>query len=163
LQRRLATTMVYVTHDQVEAMTMGDRVAVLREGVLQQCAPPRELYNRPVNEFVAGFIGSPSMNLLRLPVDDGAVRLGGAAVPLGREAARAADVVLGVRPEQWATITEGDEVGGQRVAIEMDIDVVEELGADAYIYGRAYSGEQHHDLVARADWRAPPRRGDRVT
>lgn len=163
LQRRLAATMVYVTHDQVEAMTMGDRVAVLREGVLQQCAPPRELYNHPVNDFVAGFIGSPSMNLLRLPVADGAVRLAGAPVPLEREASRVDEVVLGVRPEQWVTIADGDETRPEQVTIEMDVDVVEELGADAYIYGRVGVGDQPHDLVARADWRAPPRRGERVT
>src|ERR1700759_4899362 len=77
LQRRLGTTMVYVTHDQVEAMTMGDRVAVLCDGVLQQCATPRELYRNPGNVFVAGFIGSPAMNLFTLPVHDGSVTLGG--------------------------------------------------------------------------------------
>lgn len=76
LQRQLGTTTVYVTHDQVEAMTMGDRVAVLRDGVLQQCAPPRELYRNPDNIFVAGFIGSPAMNLFTLPIVDSAVSLG---------------------------------------------------------------------------------------
>src|SRR5699024_2397438 len=136
LQRRLATTMVYVTHDQVEAMTMGDRVAVLRDGVLQQCAPPRELYNRPVNEFVAGFIGSPAMNLARLPVVEGGLRLGGAIVPVPREAAdrSGGEMVLGVRPEQFVTV--GAEGAGDRIAVELAVDVVEELGADAYMYGR---------------------------
>src|SRR6185436_18415597 len=75
LQRRLGTTTVYVTHDQVEVMTMGDRVAVLKDGVLQQCASPRELYSRPANVFVAGFMGSPSMNLFTLPITDGGVLL----------------------------------------------------------------------------------------
>ncbi|WP_248499675.1 ABC transporter ATP-binding protein [Tomitella gaofuii] len=184
LQRRLATTMVYVTHDQVEAMTMGDRVAVLRDGVLQQCAPPRELYNRPVNEFVAGFIGSPAMNLLRLPVVDGGLRLGDAVVPVEREVTdrSGGELVLGIRPEHFVTVGAGG--AGDRVTVELSVDVVEELGADAYMYGHfdgagAVAGQgadlpgtgavpgtgtagSAHQLVARADWRTPPRRGDRV-
>src|SRR3954453_14974304 len=106
LTRRLGVTTVYVTHDQVEAMTLGDRVAVLRDGVLQQVAPPRELYDRPANLFVAGFIGSPPMNLLELPVDDGAVQLGGVALPLPAAAAAPASVVLGVRPEDFEPAAE---------------------------------------------------------
>src|SRR6195952_2976715 len=90
LQRRLGTTTVYVTHDQVEAMTMGDRVAVLKGGTLQQCAAPRELYRDPVNMFVAEFIGSPAMNLLTVPVVDRRVALGDWSVPLPREIAAAA-------------------------------------------------------------------------
>src|SRR5207302_1858325 len=82
LQRRLGITTVYVTHDQVEAMTMGNRVAVLREGRLQQCATPRELYDNPVNQFVAGFIGSPAMNLRTVPLADGAARLANTLFPL---------------------------------------------------------------------------------
>ena len=128
LQRRLGTTTVYVTHDQVEAMTMGDRVAVLRDGVLQQFAPPRELYRTPDNVFVAGFIGSPAMNLFTLPIVDSAVSLGDWSITLPREVAGAAgEVVVGVRPEHF-------ELGG--LGVEMEVDVVEELGADAYLYGR---------------------------
>src|SRR6202161_3631450 len=82
LQRRLGVTTVYVTHDQVEAMTMGHRVAVLRDGQLQQCATPRQLYDNPVNEFVAGFIGSPAMNLQTVPLTDGGVSLGDTTLPL---------------------------------------------------------------------------------
>ena len=82
LQRRLGVTTVYVTHDQVEAMTMGDRVAVLKDGILQQVATPRELYETPVNVFVAGFIGSPSMNLLQVPIVDGGVQFGNEVVPI---------------------------------------------------------------------------------
>ncbi len=85
LQRRLGTTTVYVTHDQVEAMTMGDRVAVLKDGLLQQCAAPREMYDKPANLFVAGFMGSPSMNLMELPVVDGGVRFGDLVVPVARD------------------------------------------------------------------------------
>jgi multiple sugar transport system ATP-binding protein len=106
LQRRLGVTTVYVTHDQVEAMTMGHRVAVLSGGKLQQCASPRELYDNPVNQFVAGFIGSPAMNLLTAPLTDGGAGLAGTVVPLGSAVRVAADrdklteIVLGIRPEQ---------------------------------------------------------------
>src|SRR6201992_748853 len=126
LQRRLGTTTVYVTHDQVEAMTMGDRVAVMRDGVLQQSAAPRELYRSPVNMFVAEFIGSPAMNLLTLPVGDNCVALGGWWIPTPRASTTTtAELVIGIRPEHL-------DVGG--TGVEMQIDVVEELGADAYLY-----------------------------
>ena len=88
LQRRLGVTTVYVTHDQVEAMTMGDRVAVLKDGLLQQCDSPRRMYDHPDNVFVAGFIGSPAMNLLDLPVTDGGVQFGDALMPISREDAK---------------------------------------------------------------------------
>src|SRR3954449_8138885 len=110
LQRRLGTTTVYVTHDQVEAMTMGDRVAVLKDGVLQQCAAPREMYDRPANLFVAGFLGSPSMNLMELPVVDGGVRFGDSVVPVARDALADADattVTLGIRPENLVVSSTG--------------------------------------------------------
>jgi multiple sugar transport system ATP-binding protein len=159
LQRRLGTTTVYVTHDQVEAMTMGDRVAVLCDGVLQQFATPRELYRNPGNVFVAGFIGSPAMNLFTLPVVNSSVSLGDWPIRLPREiadtASEAGEVVVGVRPEHF-------ELGG--LGVEMEVDVVEELGADAYLYGRITdSGKaisQH--VVARADGRRPPEKGSRV-
>lgn len=156
LQRRLGTTTVYVTHDQVEAMTMGDRVAVLRDGVLQQFAPPRELYRNPDNVFVAGFIGSPAMNLFTLPVVDSVVSLGDWPITLPREIAGAAGkVVVGVRPEHF-------ELGG--LGVEMEVDVVEELGADAYLYGRITGSGKVIDapIVARADGRNPPEKGARV-
>ncbi|MGQ4597998.1 sn-glycerol-3-phosphate ABC transporter ATP-binding protein UgpC [Nocardia sp. R6R-6] len=156
LQRRLATTTVYVTHDQVEAMTMGDRVAVMKDGLLQQCATPRDLYRDPANVFVAGFMGSPAMNLFTLPVTDGRIVLGGHAVTLPRSVADAAGatVTVGIRPEHF-------ELGGGS-GIEMEVDVVEELGSDAYIYGRtAADGTSgaRETIVARADWRNPPARG----
>src|ERR1700752_3602292 len=137
LQRRLGTTTVYVTHDQVEAMTMGDRVAVLRDGVLHQCATPRELYRNPGNMFVAGFIGSPAMNLFTLPIVDSSVSLGDWPIQLPRDIAGAAsEVVVGVRPEHF-------ELGG--LGVEMEVDVVEELGADASLYGRITdSGPEIH-------------------
>jgi multiple sugar transport system ATP-binding protein len=156
LQRRLGITTVYVTHDQVEAMTMGDRVAVLRDGVLQQCAVPRELYRSPVNMFVAEFIGSPAMNLVTLPVVDHCVALGDWSIPVPREiTSTTAELVIGIRPEHL-------DVGG--TGVEMQIDVVEELGADAYLYGRIAGSDNTfgQPIVVRADGQDPPSRGSRV-
>src|ERR1700758_1292305 len=105
LQRRLGITTVYVTHDQVEAMTMGHRVAVLRDGRLQQCDTPRQLYDNPVNQFVAGFIGSPAMNLQTAPLADGGARLAGTVIPLPTAVRTAAsqaglrELGIGIRPE----------------------------------------------------------------
>jgi multiple sugar transport system ATP-binding protein len=156
LQRRLGITTVYVTHDQVEAMTMGDRVAVLRDGVLQQCAVPRELYRSPVNMFVAEFIGSPAMNLVTLPVVDHSVALGDWSIPVPREiTSTTPELVIGIRPEHL-------DVGG--TGVEMQIDVVEELGADAYLYGRIAGPDNTfgQPIVVRADGQDPPPRGSRV-
>ena len=156
LQRRLNTTTVYVTHDQVEAMTMGDRVAVLDKGVLQQCASPRVLYNKPANVFVAGFMGSPAMNLFRLPVMDRGVMLGDTEVPVPRDVVgrvTESEVTLGIRPEHLEIASDG---------IPMDVDVVEELGSEAYVYGRAVVGGRDQQIVARSDWRSPPQKGERV-
>ncbi|SDI31808.1 carbohydrate ABC transporter ATP-binding protein, CUT1 family [Actinokineospora alba] len=156
LQRRLAVTTVYVTHDQVEAMTMGDRVAVLREGVLQQCGAPRELYDTPANVFVAGFIGSPAMNLCECPVIDGrAVIAGTAEIPVPRSPGRAGTVTIGFRPESLDLVT-----GATRQAFPVTVELVEELGADAFLYGRATAGGPQ--VVARVDPRTPPRPGSKV-
>ncbi len=125
LQKRLGTTTVYVTHDQVEAMTMGDRVAVLEDGKLQQIASPRELYDNPVNTFVAGFIGSPGMNLIDAPVVDGAAVIGDVRIPAPTSDAR---VSVGIRPESWDLV--GDGVG----AVSVAVDFVEELGAESFVY-----------------------------
>ncbi|WP_241383624.1 ABC transporter ATP-binding protein [Rhodococcus sp. CH91] len=156
LQRRLGTTTVYVTHDQVEAMTMGDRVAVLEKGILQQCASPRVLYNRPANVFVAGFMGSPAMNLFRLPVFERGAMIGDTYVPIPRDVlgqVSETEVVLGIRPEHLEISNDG---------LAMDVDVVEELGSEAYVYGRADVGGLDHQIVARSDWRNPPQKGDRL-
>jgi multiple sugar transport system ATP-binding protein len=156
LQRRLGTTTVYVTHDQVEAMTMGDRVAVLRDGVLQQCAAPRELYRNPANMFVAEFIGSPAMNLFTLPITEQSVSLGDWPLQVPREISdTAAEIVVGIRPEHF-------EIGG--LGVEMQVDVVEELGADAYLYGRVTGPDNTlgQPVVVRADGHNPPLRGTRL-
>ncbi|GAB91130.1 ABC transporter ATP-binding protein [Gordonia rhizosphera] len=159
LQARLGTTTVYVTHDQVEAMTMGDRVAVLRGGVLQQCAAPRELYDAPANRFVAGFMGSPAMNLVSVPVVDGGVSLAGLVVPATRDAVGARDtVVVGVRPEH-IEVRPLDSADG----IEATVDVIEELGSEAHVFAHVIAPDGARiDVVARADASAPPRKGDRV-
>ena len=138
LQQRLGVTTVYVTHDQVEAMTMGDRVAVMRDGVLQQVDSPLALYDTPKNLFVAGFIGSPAMNLMEGDVVDGGVELGDYVVPVSRDVLakvpNETKLTLGIRPEAFTLASEG---------IGLDVAVVEELGADAYLYGSLVgSGKQ---------------------
>ncbi|MFJ3959283.1 ABC transporter ATP-binding protein [Arthrobacter sp. NPDC090010] len=158
LTRRLGVTTVYVTHDQTEAMTMGDRVAVLKDGLLQQIDTPRNLYDRPANVFVAGFIGSPAMNLLELPVADGGVKFGGTVYPVAREVLQEASgstVTLGVRPEDLESAPEGE-------GLQVEADVVEELGADAYVYGHTTLDGKQHDITARVDGRRPPMKGDTI-
>jgi len=147
LTRRLGVTTLYVTHDQVEAMTMGDRVAVLDGGILQQVDTPRALYERPANRFVAGFIGSPAMSLFDLPLVDGGVDFAGTVVPVERTMVRAVtsgQVTVGVRPES-AQLT-GDADG-----VDMIVDAVEVLGADAYLYGRVIGAEHSYPLTVRTD------------
>lgn len=158
LTRRLGVTTVYVTHDQVEAMTMGDRVAVLKDGLLMQVDTPRNLYDKPKNVFVAGFIGSPAMNLLELPVVDGGVQFGGTVYPVPRnilEEAHGQTVTLGSRPEDLEQVAEGE-------GLQVEVDVVEELGADAYVYGHTTLDGTSHDIVARVDGRRPPMKGESI-
>jgi multiple sugar transport system ATP-binding protein len=160
LQASLGTTTVYVTHDQAEAMTLGHRVAVLKDGRLQQCDAPRVLYDRPANAFVAGFIGSPAMNLCACAcATNGTVSLGGADVPISRAASEAAlaaglsDVVVGIRPEALDLVSDG---------IAARVEVVEELGADAYVFCVADLQGGEAKLVARVDSASRPERGARV-
>ncbi len=131
LQQRLGITTVYVTHDQVEAMTMGDRVAVMNAGELLQVDTPLALYDRPANLFVAGFIGSPAMNLLEATTPgDGTAEVDGFGFLIDREAGAASSgkVTLGIRPESWRLSDDG-------VGYPVRVAVVEELGADSYLYG----------------------------
>ena len=162
LQRRLGTTTVYVTHDQVEAMTMGDRVAVLKDGLLQQVGTPRELYDQPENVFVAGFIGSPPMNLVPAKLSAEGAVVGGATVPLDRDTLAAAaarqidEITIGFRPED---VTVSDDGAG----IPVEVQIVEELGADAYAYATlAGPNSGMSQVVARTDGRRPPMRGEIV-
>ena len=144
LQRRLGVTTVYVTHDQVEAMTMGDRVAVLRDGVLQQCATPRELFTRPANTFVAGFIGSPAMNMLQCTATADGLTYGSMTLPLSpaqRGGLTSDRVTIGVRPESLKMSDEG---------LEATILAVEELGSDSFVYCTPI-GNEDISLVARTD------------
>ena len=145
LQRRLGTTTVYVTHDQVEAMTMGDRVAVLKDGVLQQVDTPRALYDTPANAFVAGFIGSPSMNIVSARIVESGVEVNSATIQVARSILAKASgdsVLLGFRPED---LDLGD------IGIPMTVTLVEELGADTFVYGTAPGPDGTDvDLVARS-------------
>ncbi len=160
LQRRLAVTTLYVTHDQVEAMTMGDRVAVLKDGVLQQVDAPRAMYDRPANMFVAGFIGSPAMNLLTVPVDgQGTVQIGSLGVPMPRDGhggLTGGTVAIGVRPEALRLVGAGE-------GVEVVVELGEELGSDAFLHGSVTGGAAGDLLVARVDPRNPPRKGEKVT
>ena len=156
LQRRLGVTTVYVTHDQVEAMTMGDRVAVLKDGLLQQVDSPRNLYDTPQNVFVAGFIGSPSMNLVQLAIVDGGVQFGDAVLPISREIlakASGSKITVGIRPEKLSVAEKG---------LEVDVDVVEELGSDGYLYGRAQLDGTEQNVVVRVDAINHPKAGDKI-
>ncbi|MGB4689721.1 MAG: ATP-binding cassette domain-containing protein, partial [Candidatus Nanopelagicales bacterium] len=154
LQRRLGTTTVYVTHDQVEAMTMGDRVAVLKDGILQQVDTPRALYDEPANAFVATFIGSPSMNIIDAKVVEGGADFGGSVLPIERDVLAKADgdrVLVGVRPEDLHLAESGPE---------MKVTLVEELGADTFVYGTTPDGV--NELVARSRGFVSPHVGDIV-
>jgi multiple sugar transport system ATP-binding protein len=157
LQRRLGITTVYVTHDQVEAMTMGDRVAVLKDGILQQVDTPRHMYDKPANVFVAGFIGSPAMNLLSVDIEGDVLHFGGKDIRVPRQAADAVGatrtVTIGVRPEDMDSMPEGQ-------GLPTEVLVVEELGADAYVHGEAEVGGERKLVVARVDGRRPPAKGD---
>ena len=140
--RSLGTTFVYVTHDQVEAMTMGDRIAVMRDGVLQQCAPPREIYDRPANMYVGGFIGSPQMNFVPVTIANGTVaQASGFSVELPQPV-KLARAVLGIRPEALTEHPRED-----RALVEMKVDVIEVLGADQFLHGTAGSDT----LIARVE------------
>jgi multiple sugar transport system ATP-binding protein len=158
LQQRLGITTVYVTHDQVEAMTMGDRVAVMKDGVLQQVDTPLNLYDHPNNLFVAGFIGSPAMNLMSATAADGQARIGDYTVPIDRTAASKVkgQMTVGVRPEAWRLVSEGE--GG----LPVKVTVVEELGADAYVYGSSGVEGTPSEVIVRIDARRNLQKGQTI-
>jgi multiple sugar transport system ATP-binding protein len=157
LQQRLGVTTVYVTHDQVEAMTMGDRVAVLKDGLLQQVDTPLNLYDNPKNKFVAGFIGSPAMNLIEAEITEGGAKVGDYMIPIERtvlsKAGSDKTLTVGVRPEAFKVSDEG---------LPVKVAVVEELGADAYLYGTAEHNNEHQQIVARIDARMPVEKGSTI-
>jgi multiple sugar transport system ATP-binding protein len=152
LQNHLGITTVYVTHDQVEAMAVGDRLAVLKDGVLQQVGTPKEVYAHPANTFVGGFVGSPAMNLFRLPLSAVGARLGALDVPLPRGTLRAAgaggagQIVLGVRPEQFEFLSQEDR---ETPGLDLVVDTVEDTGAVVYLHTTAWSGEGLAHVVVR--------------
>ena len=143
LQRQLGVTTLYVTHDQTEALTMGDRIAVIKLGVLQQVGAPTELYDRPANVFVAGFIGSPSMNINTHPVVDGKAKIGDDTITLPTEVVSkltpedGGKIVLGFRPEDATLAADADPD-----AFKLKVLNVEDLGSDGYIYGNIVTGDE---------------------
>ncbi len=148
LQRSLGVTTVYVTHDQTEALTMGDRIAVMKDGILQQVGTPREMYDAPANKFVAGFIGSPAMNLATFTIDGNNAKLGDAVVPLSKATLDA------IKPEDDGKVVVGFRPEGLKIAaanakhtIPITVDLVEELGSDAYVYGRLQGTGEMHGVV----------------
>jgi multiple sugar transport system ATP-binding protein len=161
LQRRLETTTIYVTHDQVEAMTMGDRIAVMNLGVLQQIGTPPELYDNPVNVFVAAFIGSPAMNFATAKAADGDLKLGGTTLELSGRAAEAAkenrgrDLLIGFRPEDLQL---NGHSGSSVVKLPAQIDVVEYLGHEELIHAQA----EGHEIVALVPSDKKVKAGDSV-
>jgi multiple sugar transport system ATP-binding protein len=165
LQRRLGVTTVYVTHDQVEAMTMGDRVAVMKDGVLQQCDTPRVLYDSPVNAFVAGFIGSPAMNLIEGTIQEGGIMLGSTVIAIPEQLKQqagqiGASVTVGLRPESIDLVAEGH-------GIPAIVNLVEELGAEAYVYAQLADQVNRsvtavNDIIARVEPRSAPASGDKI-
>jgi len=165
LQRELGVTTVYVTHDQTEALTMGDRIAVLAGGLLQQVGTPQEMYERPANEFVAGFIGSPAMNLGTFTVDGEWAKIGPARVRLSAATRNAlvpedgGKIKIGFRPEGLDVVDATVEG-----TIPVEVDFVEELGSDAYVYGHLVGDENGEGLGSGAEGtakqlivRVPPR------
>jgi multiple sugar transport system ATP-binding protein len=141
LHRDLGATFVYVTHDQVEAMTMGDRIAVMREGLLQQVASPRDIYDNPTNMYVAGFIGSPKMNFISVTITGKTATSSGFSIELP-SAPGVEKGVLGIRPED---LTDAPREGFPQ--IEVKVEVVEILGSDQFLYGKVGSD----DVIARVD------------
>jgi multiple sugar transport system ATP-binding protein len=152
LHRDLETTFIYVTHDQVEAMTMGDRIAVMNGGILQQVGTPGEIYDHPANLFVAGFIGSPTMNFVSVTTADGVARAEGFEVKLPK-AVPPGKGTLGFRPE---AVT--DRVAEGSGALQMRVDVVERLGSDQFLYGQVGTST----ITARVDPRLTVAVGDTV-
>ncbi|MGC5168654.1 ABC transporter ATP-binding protein [Luteimicrobium sp. DT211] len=175
LQRRLGVTTVYVTHDQTEALTMGDRIAVLKDGLLQQVGTPREMYDTPQNVFVAGFIGSPAMNIGTFDVNGGNIEVGPARLALPRDIAGKLTsednnrVTLGFRPESLDVTSESSAS-----AFPVEVNIVEELGSDAFVYGTLRgpaaqqgetvitSGAGDNQVIVRVDPRNVPMKGERV-
>ncbi|HEY8721739.1 sn-glycerol-3-phosphate ABC transporter ATP-binding protein UgpC [Pengzhenrongella sp.] len=174
LQRRLGVTTVYVTHDQTEALTMGDRIAVLKDGLLQQVGTPRDMYDTPANVFVAGFIGSPAMNLGTFRLADGYAQLGTTKISVPRSAISALasddknEITVGFRPESLDVVPKGTPD-----SLPVTVNIVEELGSDAFVYGelsrelgsdvaQVHSGAGDAQVIVRVDPRQVPAKGETI-
>ncbi len=159
IQQQLQTTMLYVTHDQTEAMTLGDRVAVMRDGIIQQVDTPKVIYEHPQNLFVAGFIGSPAMNLIPARLEEGKLRLpfGDAPIPAGIEA-KAREVIAGIRPEHFEDASFGDDAA-TALKFKVTPDLVESMGSELYAY---FALEGVPEIVARLDARSAAEHGREV-
>src|SRR3954462_9371085 len=158
LQADLGVTTVYVTHDQVEAMTMGDRVAVMKLGVLQQVDTPLNLYDKPANLFVAGFIGSPQMNLIEATAVDGQAKIGTYMVPVDPAASQkmSGKITVGVRPEAWRI------VGNSQEGLPVKVAAVEDLGADAFMYGTSGVEGTPNNIIIRVNGRDHVQKGETI-
>jgi multiple sugar transport system ATP-binding protein len=147
IQKTLGTTTLYVTHDQTEAMTLGDRVVVLRGGVVQQVGSPTDLYQNPTNLFVAGFIGSPAMNFLPATIEGDSLNSGLGKIPMpdrirrAAEGAKGREVIIGMRPEHFEDAAIAGEAPGATITVP--IDLVESMGSDVYAYFTVRGGEAH--------------------
>jgi multiple sugar transport system ATP-binding protein len=176
IQQRLETTTVYVTHDQTEAMTLGDRVAVMRAGIVQQVAPPRVLYDDPVNLFVAGFIGSPAMNFLPGRIDGDSVKLAMGEIPIPAEMrsrlqsprgdGAIRDVIVGIRPEHFEDArVAGEAIKGLRFRAK--VAVVESMGSELYAYfdvaTEQAESQQLEELARDAHLEDLPKHGETAT
>jgi multiple sugar transport system ATP-binding protein len=153
LHRDLETTFIYVTHDQVEAMTMGDRIAIMNAGILQQVGTPGEIYDHPANLFVAGFIGSPTMNFVPATAQNGSAKASGFTVKLPKPLEAGKKGTLGFRPEALT-----DRITDEANSMQMKVDVVERLGSDQFLYGQV-GGDA---VTARVDPRMKVDPGDTV-
>jgi multiple sugar transport system ATP-binding protein len=169
LQNDLGTTTVYVTHDQTEAMTLGDRVAVMRAGVLQQVGSPADLYNEPKNLFVAGFIGSPAMNFMAATLEGGRVKLPFGEVELPSEhreklGSHSGKVIAGVRPESFEDAALVGDAKDQGTTFSADIDLVESMGSEKYAYfsvkGESVESEELQELAEDAGTSEVPSSGE---
>jgi multiple sugar transport system ATP-binding protein len=172
IQKRLGTTMVYVTHDQTEAMTLGDRVAVMRAGIIQQVDTPANLYENPQNLFVAGFIGSPSMNFLPGHLEGDVVKTPIGDIPLSdhlrrgvQQSGSGREVIVGMRPEHFEDAAVEQEEHADRIKFRTKVDVVESMGSELYVYFDVKSDQEMHtadldELAADAGMEDLPSHGD---
>jgi multiple sugar transport system ATP-binding protein len=160
LHQRLKNTMIYVTHDQIEAMTLADRIAIMKSGLIQQLASPADIYNRPVNKYVAGFIGSPEMTMFKGELRGNAFEMNGVSIPVGEygfDGGRAdRPAWFGIRPEHVET---GDAAKALPFNIETTVDIVEPMGSDTLVWAKVGS----EDLRIRMDGQARVGEGDPIT